>query len=89
MLNNKNQAAQRLIELKERIEKKKERFLKVRTQQEMLLRELKEKYSCSSIDEASSSLAKIEKDILKKRKEFDELCLTIEQEMMELKEEKL
>lgn len=68
-----------LINLKEQIDDAKQSVSELKGQQTALLRQLKDTYKCSSIEEAEKLADKMKQDIDKLQKQIDEGCRELEE----------
>ncbi len=68
-----------LLDLKEQIDDAKQSVSELKGQQTALLRQLKDTYKCSSIEEAEKLADKMKQDIDKLQKQIDEGCRELEE----------
>jgi predicted nucleic acid-binding Zn-ribbon protein len=68
-----------LLDLKDQIEDAKQSVSELKGQQTALLKQLKDTYKCSSIEEAEKKAEQMKKDIDKLQKQIDEGCKELEE----------
>jgi hypothetical protein len=69
--------------IKENLEDSKEEYQKVKAETDFHMKRLKEKFNCKDIDEATALRNKLNKQVEKLQKEFDEELAEIEEAMEE------